>query len=252
MFSNGRAAIVTGAARGVGLGIAQRLASEGVALVLVDIDEPALDAAFAVLSGPRADQTVSLAADLTDKDAAALVVEQCRANFGSVDILVNNAGGGVILPTLSHTEETLRATIDRNLWTTLRCTLAALPVMVEQRYGRIVNLGADSVRNGLYWHAVYNAAKGGVHGFTTGLAREFVGYGITVNTVAPSAVMTEAVAAIEDAAQREMLQKMIDVIPAGRAATVAEVASLVAYVASDEAGFITGQVLSINGGSSML
>ena len=103
---------------------------------------------------------------------------------------MNNAGGGVIRPTLEHTEETLRATIDNNLWTTIRCVLAPLPHMVERGFGRIMNIGADSVRNGLTDHAIYNAAKGGVHGMCTGLAREFAHAGITVNTVAPCYLRT--------------------------------------------------------------
>jgi 2,3-dihydroxy-2,3-dihydro-p-cumate dehydrogenase len=169
-----------------------------------------------------------------------------------VDILVNNAGGGVVRPTLTHTEETLRATIDRNLWTTIYCTLAAIPVMQAQQYGRIVMMGAESVRNGLYWHAIYNAAKGGVHGLTTGLAREFIADGITVNTVAPSATRTEAYDAFTTPEQLAAIDKMLALIPAARPGTVDEVAALTAFLASDEAGYITGQVYSINGGSSML
>ena len=93
--------------------------------------------------------------------------------LGHVDVLVNNAGGGVIRPTLEHTEESLRATIDNNLWTTIYCVRAVLPHMVSRGHGRIINIGADSVRTGLMDHAMYNAAKGGVHAMVTGLAREF-------------------------------------------------------------------------------
>ena len=92
------------------------------------------------------------------------LVQAAVSALGRVDILVSNAGGGVIRPTLEHTEDTLQATVNNNLWTTIRCTLAVLPQMVEQGYGRIVNIGAESVRNGLVDHAIYNAAKGGVHG----------------------------------------------------------------------------------------
>ena len=130
-------------------------------------------------------------------------------------MLVNNAGGGVIRPTLEHTEETLQATIDRNLWTALRTTLAALPHMRERGYGRIVFVGADSVRNGLDLHAVYNAAKGGVHAFARGLAREYARDGITVNTVAPSATMTPDLERFL-AQQPEAAEAFLRVIPMGR------------------------------------
>ena len=110
--------------------------------------------------------------------------------LGHIDVLVNNAGGGVIRPTLEHTEETLRATVNNNLWTTIYCVRAVLPHMVSRGHGRVINIGADSVRTGLVDHAMYNAAKGGVHAMVTGLAREFASAGITANTVAPCYVRT--------------------------------------------------------------
>jgi len=164
---------------------------------------------------------------------------------------VNNAGGGVIRPFLEHDAESLKATMDRNLWTTIWACHAALPHMIEKGFGRIVNIGADSVRNGLWDHAGYNAAKGGVHGLTTGLAREFAQSGVTINTVAPCMVATPMV----KAAARQgnpLIRKFTDVIPLGRPAECEEVASMVTYLASDEAGFVTGQVISVNGGSTML
>jgi 2,3-dihydroxy-2,3-dihydro-p-cumate dehydrogenase len=145
----------------------------------------------------------------------------------------------------------LKQTIDRNLWTVIWCCRAALPAMRERGYGRIVIIGADSVRNGLFDHAAYNAAKGGAHGLTTGLAREFARDGITVNTVAPCAVNTPRLADFV-AKKPELAQRFLSVIPMGRAAEMAEVASMVSYIASSEAGFVTGQVISVNGGSTML
>lgn len=252
MRFNDRVAAITGAAHGIGLATAHRLGSERVRLILADVDNDGLDKAANTLAeeGIKA-QTVT--ADLSTRTGAEALCHVALDLAGKLDILVNNAGGGVIRPTLTHTEETLRATIDRNLWTTIYCTLEALPLMRQQGYGRIVNVGAESVRNGLYDHAIYNAAKGGVHGITTGLAREFFADGITVNTVAPSMVITESVAKMmTNPSIAPALDKIVATIPAGRAASLDEVASTIAFIASDESGFITGQVISVNGGSSML
>jgi len=123
--------------------------------------------------------------------------------------------------------------------------------MVRKGYGRIVNLGADSVRNGLTDHAAYNAAKGGVHGLTTGLAREFAQAGITINTVAPCAVNGEPLRKFVRE-KPEVAARFLGVIPMGRAAELEEVASMVTYLSCREASFVTGQVISVNGGSTML
>jgi len=244
-----RVAIVTGAARGIGLTIAQRLAADGARLVVADADEPGLETAVAALRAAGGEVT-GVAGDLSQEEAARHTVDAALKAYGRLDILVNNAGGGVILPFLEQTPETLRRTIDRNLWTAIWCCRAALPVMKRQQYGRIVNLGADSVRSGLYAHAAYNAAKGGVHAMTSGLAREFAKDGITVNTVAPCAVNTPQLTELV-AVNPAIKEKFIGVIPMGRAAEMDEVASFVSYLASEEAAFITGQVLSINGSTTM-
>ncbi len=243
----GRTAIVTGAARGIGRAIAERLFADGAKLLLVDIDADALAATAADLGAAHH------AADLSTEAGANAVVAAARAELGRIDILVNNAGGGVILPFMDHTPETLKRTIDGNLWTCLWMCRAVIPVMKQQNYGRIINLGGDSVRNGLWMHAAYNAAKGGVHGLTTGLAREFAGAGITVNAVAPCIVATEAVTAmLADDDQPPEFRKMVDIVPMGRPAELSEVAVTVAFLARDDASFVTGQVISVNGGSTML
>lgn len=245
-----RVAIVTGAGRGIGLEIARRLAADGAKLVINDLDEKNAHAAAAELKKSGAAVTAH-AGDLALEAAAKDLLAVAAKAFGTVDILVNNAGGGVILPFLEHTPETLKRTIDRNLWTAIWCTRAALPVMIAKRYGRIVNIGADSVRSGLWNHAAYNAAKGGMHGLTTGLAREFATSGITVNTIAPCAVNTPQ---LTELASKDPVsaERYISIIPLGRAGEMSEVASAVSYIASAEASFITGQVISVNGGSTML
>ena len=248
---HGQVAVITGAARGIGLAIAEAFAREGAAVVLADVSDAELQVEVRRLQRLHDIPALGVAADLSTEGGAQTLFDQARHAFGDVAILVNNAGGGVILPFLSHTRETLRATIDRNLWTTLWCARAFLPTMLRNRYGRIVNLGADSVRNGLADHAAYNAAKGGVHGLTTGLAREFATSGITVNTVAPCAVNGEPLRKFLRE-KPEVAQRFMSVIPMGRAAELEEVASMVTYLASREAAFVTGQVISVNGGSTML
>lgn len=244
-------AIVTGAAKGIGLAIAERLARDGASLVIADLDGVALKEAAGKLSAEHGRDVGSVTGDLSDQAVAKAVIDQAMERFGRVDILVNNAGGGIIKPFVEQTPETLRATIDRNLWTVLWCSWYAAPIMRAQSYGRIVNIGADSVRNGLWHHAAYNAAKGGVHGLTTGMAREFARDGVTVNTVAPCAVNTPQMVEITKR-DPALAAKFVNVIPVGRPAEMEEVASMVSYLASAEASFVTGQVISVNGGSTML
>lgn len=229
----GQVAIVTGAGRGIGAVIADRLERNGATLVRADLEQG------------------DFTGDLSVEATASRLIAYAIAQHGRIDILVNNAGGGIIRPFLDHTPDTLRTTIDRNLWTAIWCCWTALPHMKAARYGRIINIGADSVRNGLVDHAGYNAAKGGVHAMTTGLAREFARDGITVNTVAPCAVQTQQLEDIR-AVNPALIEQVLDVIPMGRAASEEEVAGMVAYLAGPDGGFVTGQTLSINGGTTML
>jgi 2,3-dihydroxy-2,3-dihydro-p-cumate dehydrogenase len=247
----GRTAIVTGAASGIGLGIAARLIADGAAVFAATRSKEDLERVYehARIAG-------GFVGELHQPGAADDLVRTAVETVGHVDVLVNNAGGGVILPTLEHTEETLRSTVDNNLWTTIYCVRAVLPHMVSRGHGRIVNIGADSVRTGLADHAMYNAAKGGVHAMVTGVAREFAGAGITANTVAPCYVRTPELANLVesgDAPTRLMrvVEEATAIVPMGRPGDPAEVAAAVAFLAGEDSRFITGQTIYVNGGSSM-
>jgi 2,3-dihydroxy-2,3-dihydro-p-cumate dehydrogenase len=252
----GRTALVTGGGSGIGRAIAERFAAEGADVALSGLDAAQCVAAAAAIAASSGAATLALGGDLSTAAAAEAARDAVLQRFGKLDILVNNAGGGVILPSLEHTDETLRRTIDNNLWTALRCTLACIPPMLERGYGRVVNVGAESVRNGLEAHAVYNAAKGGVHAMASGFAREFARQGLTFNVVAPSYVAFQETPGTDarkgpPSALAAVRERAVQYIPMGRAATPADVAAAVLFLASEEAGFITGQVLSVNGGSSM-
>jgi 2-hydroxycyclohexanecarboxyl-CoA dehydrogenase len=238
--------IVTGAGRGIGRGIVEKLAAEGARVVVSDVDEEsARDTAEAVGGG-----AVGLRADVTSKESVEAMVAEVVERFGRVDVLVNNAGWDKVEPFLKSNESDWERVIAINLYGTLHCCKAVLPVMVEQEYGKVVNIGSDAGRVGSSGEAVYSAAKGGIIAFTKTLAREMARYKINVNCICPGPADTPLFAEIgeENPKLREALQKAI---PFRRLALPQDLANAVAFLASDEAAYITGQTLSVSGGLTM-
>jgi 2-hydroxycyclohexanecarboxyl-CoA dehydrogenase len=241
-----KAVIVTGAGRGIGRGIVEKLAAEGARVVVSDVDEEsARETAESVGGG-----AVGLWADVTSKEAVEAMVREVVDRFGRIDALVNNAGWDKVGPFLESEESDWERVIAINLYGSLHCCKAVLPVMVEQEYGKVVNIGSDAGRVGSSGEAVYSAAKGGIIAFTKTLAREMARYKINVNCICPGPADTPLFAAIgeDNPKLKEALQKAI---PFRRLAQPQDLANAVAFLASDEAEYITGQTLSVSGGLTM-
>ncbi len=240
----GRVALITGAARGIGLAVAERLGREGARLALVDRDAPALASAVAALRN-RGREVLDLAADVTRSVEVERVVAQVLEQWGRIDILVNNAGiAGRSATTWELTDEDWLSVLNVNLSGTFYCTRAVLPAMRRQGYGRIVNLASIAGKEGNPQAVPYSASKAGVIGLTKAVAKEVATEGILVNCVTPAVIRTDILRQVSD----EFVQYMLSKIPMRRAGEPAEVAELVAWLASDACSFSTGAVFDISGG----
>ncbi len=243
-----RAAIVTGAGRGIGLAVAERLARGGAQVCVVDIRGYRAERVADALAGEGA-KTLAIEADPTGREGAQLVVSRTMEAFGAVHILVNNVGGPRVKAFLDK-DDSWPDELALNLHATIHCCRAVLPHMVAQGYGRIVNIASDAALTGLWGHSIYAAAKGGVIGLSKVLAKEHAGHGITVNCVSPGLTATPPVVNRMQAEPAWAAEVLRD-IPAGRAGEPEEIAAAVAFLASEEAAYITGQTLSVGGGLSI-
>ena len=239
-------AIITGAGRGIGRGIAEKLASEGATVVVTDIDEQAAQTAAKELGG----DAVGLLVDVTSKDSVAEMVGTVNQKFGRIDVLINNAGWDKVGPFVDSDEADWDRVIAINLYGVFNTSKAVLPIMAAQGYGSVVNLGSDAGRVGSSGEAVYSAAKGGVIAFSKATAREMARHQVNVNCVCPGPTDTPLFASIggDNPKLREALTKAI---PFRRLADPSDLANAVAFFASDEAAYITGQTVSVSGGLTM-
>lgn len=246
MELQGQTALVTGAARGIGKAIAGVLAMKGANIVIADVSEQhASETADELLSfGVR---TGALKLDVSQSGEVAKAFEDTVKKFGRLDILINNAGITRDSLVLRMKEEDWDAVININLKGVFLCTKEAVKLMVKQRYGRIVNIASVVAFMGNAGQANYSASKAGIVGFTKTIAREYASRGVTVNAVAPGFIATAMTDALPDNVKQEMLQS----IPAGRFGSVEDVAHAVSFLASPGNGYITGQVIHVNGGMYM-
>ena len=254
----GRTAIVTGAGQGIGRGIALSLAKAGADVVVNDVVlDTAEDTARGVSALGR--RSLVVRADVSDASQVARLVERALDHFGAIHILVNNAGIALPAHITELTEEAWDRTMSVNLKSMFLCSKAVSPLMIEGRYGKIVNLSSKSGKQGGLWLTAYCASKFGVIGFTQSLALDLAPYGINVNAICPGTVFTplwdnvlkEAYARKRDMDVDEVRDYYTSKIPLGREVTLDEIGDLVVFLCSDESSYMTGQSINITGGQEM-
>lgn len=248
----GKAAIVTGSGSGIGKAIAERLAAEGCVVGIFDLNEASAHAAAGAIAASQG-RAHAHVVDITDLGAVTRSVAEFEKQAGGVEILVNNAGWDKAMPFLSSTPELWKKLIDINLNGPLNMHYAVLPGMVQRKRGRVVSIASDAGRVGSSGEAVYSACKGGVIAFTKTLARELARSNIQLNTVCPGPTDTPLLRSFaeEGDAGNKLIEGLTRAIPMRRLGQPADYPGIVAFLASDDAAFITGQTISVSGGLTM-
>lgn len=250
MRFTGKVAIVTGASQGIGRAIALGLAGEGAAVALVARNEGMLESVAREIEASGGRPMVSKV-DVTRSKEVSACVQAVLQKYGKVDILVNNAGWSKLGPFTENTEEFWDLIIATNLKSTIVFSRAVLDDMIKRQYGKIVNISSTAALRGAPGHAVYAAAKGGVISFTRALASEVAKYHINVNCVCPGSTDTPLFR-LQEQESPEQTKKITAAVPLGRLGRPEEIASVVLFLASDEAEWMVGQTLSASGGMVMI
>jgi len=243
----GKVAVVTGAAQGIGRAIAETLAQRGADIVVADLQLEKAEAVAEEIADAAGRRATAVKVDVADGDSAKGMIDHAIAEFGRVDILVNNAGTTRDNLIVRMTEAEWDLVLNINLKGAFNCTKAVIRSMMKQRYGRIINISSVSGLAGQAGQTNYSSSKAGLIGFTKALAKEVGSRGVTVNAVAPGFIETNLTADLP----KELKDAAIKMTPAGRFGDPKDVAHAVAFLASDEAAFITGAVLPVDGGLVM-
>ena len=244
---SGRVAVVTGAASGIGLGVANRLAADGIAVALLDRDGAGVRRATDALTG-ESRSAVGYEVDVADRGELERVFADVREKLGPITILVTSAGIESFDAVADITPEKWDRLLAVNLTGTFTCMQLAVPDMTAEGWGRIVTISSSSAQSGAPHMAHYVASKGGVIGLTKAFAREFAGQGITVNTIPPTIVDTPMARNAAGVGNVPSIDVMGRMVPTGRAGTPEDIAATCAFLCSDEASYITGQLIGVNGG----
>jgi 2-hydroxycyclohexanecarboxyl-CoA dehydrogenase len=244
--------MVTGGAQGIGRGIAKALAEQGFRLAVADLNPDTAEQTAKEITAAGG-TAIAVPINVTDTESVAAAVRTIEAELGPVEVVVNNAGFDDFMPFVKTTEEFWDRILDVNFKGALRVIKAVVPGMIERGFGRVVNIGSDAGRVGSSLESVYSGAKGGIIAFTKTLAREVATKGITANVVCPGPTDTPALRKFADGAgdAEKVIGGMTRAVPMKRLGTPEDIGPAVAFFASDAAGFITGQTLSVSGGLTM-